>query len=70
MKAMILGAPNPIMAPMIAMKRCDLALAFPKAKLMPAHARPSMEARGKMVLMSVDCMLLRVDSTLASTGKE
>jgi len=52
MKAMILGAENPIAAPKIARTRWLRAFADPATNESPATTSPRIEARGRITVMS------------------
>src|SRR4051812_39133974 len=64
MKAIMLGAPKPTRAPKMAKIRWLRAFGDPATKERAAITRPIMETRGKIVEMSLDCIVDSVDSTL------
>lgn len=59
----MLGAPNPIAAPIMANVRWDLALTEPATKESPAMTSPIIETKGKIVPISFDWTAARLDST-------
>ncbi len=64
MNAIMLGAPNPIHAPMIASHKWLRAFGFPVKKLNAEATNPNTAAKGRMTLINLDWIAPSVDSTL------
>lgn len=64
MKAIMLGAPNPIQAPIIASHKWLRAFGLPVKKLKADATNPNTAAKGRITLISLDWIAPSVDSTL------